>query len=71
MSMERESSKLDRHEHIGEGMIGAAAFRRLLHDECFAQAAFIAETPVDEPSDDMRNVMVLRALSAVYSVVRP
>lgn len=37
-------SKLDRHEHIGEGMIGAEAFRRLLHDERFAGAAFIAET---------------------------
>jgi deoxyribonuclease-4 len=57
-------SKLDRHEHIGEGTIGAAAFRRLLHDERFAEAAFIAETPVDEPGDEMRNVMALRALSA-------
>jgi len=57
-------SKLDRHEHIGEGTIGAAAFRRLLHDERFAHAAFIAETPVDDPGDEMRNVMALRALSA-------
>ena len=57
-------SKLDRHEHIGEGTIGAATFRRLLHDERFAHAAFIAETPVDEPGDEMRNVTALRALSA-------
>jgi deoxyribonuclease-4 len=57
-------SKLDRHEHIGEGTLGAAAFRRLLHDPRFAHAAFIAETPVDEPGDEMRNVMALRALSA-------
>jgi deoxyribonuclease-4 len=57
-------SKLDRHEHIGEGTIGAEAFRRLLHDERFAHAAFIAETPADEPGDEMRNVMALRALSA-------
>jgi deoxyribonuclease-4 len=57
-------SKLDRHEHIGEGTIGAEAFRRLLHDERFADAAFIAETPVDEPGDELRNVMALRALSA-------
>jgi deoxyribonuclease-4 len=57
-------SKLDRHEHIGEGTIGAAAFRRLLHDERFERAAFIAETPVDDPGDEMRNVMALRALSA-------
>ena len=56
-------SKLDRHEHIGEGTIGAAAFRRLLQDERFAHAAFIAETPVDEPGDETRNVATLRALS--------
>jgi len=59
-----QGSKLDRHEHIGEGTIGSAAFRRLLHDERFAHAAFIAETPVDQPGDEMRNVMALRALSA-------
>ena len=59
-----KGSKLDRHEHVGEGTIGSAAFRRLLHDERFAHAAFIAETPVDEPGDEMRNVMALRALSA-------
>ena len=57
-------SKLDRHEHIGEGMIGAEAFRRLLHDSRFAHAAFIAETPVDSPGDEARNVGVLRTLAA-------
>jgi deoxyribonuclease IV len=57
-------SKLDRHEHIGEGTIGAAAFRRLLHDERFAHAVFIAETPVDAPGDEARNVGVLRTLAA-------
>ncbi len=57
-------SKLDRHEHIGEGTIGAETFRRLLHDERFAQAIFIAETPVDAPGDEARNVMVLRTLAA-------
>ena len=57
-------SKLDRHEHIGEGTIGAAAFRRLLRDARFAHAAFIAETPVDAPGDEARNVGVLRTLAA-------
>ena len=57
-------SKLDRHEHIGEGTIGAAAFRRLLHDARFAHCAFIAETPVDAPGDEARNVGVLRTLAA-------
>ena len=57
-------SKLDRHEHIGEGTIGAASFKRLLHDARFGHCAFIAETPVDEPGDELRNVMALRVLSA-------
>jgi len=57
-------SKLDRHEHIGEGTMGAEVFRRLLHDDRFAHAAFIAETPVDAPGDEARNVGVLRTLSA-------
>ncbi|WP_158751926.1 deoxyribonuclease IV [Acidobacterium sp. S8] len=55
-------SKLDRHENIGEGTIGLGAFRRLLNDERFAHCAFVAETPVDEPGDDARNVSVLRGL---------
>ncbi len=55
-------SKLDRHEHIGQGTMGVEPFRRLLNDEHFANAAFIAETPVDEPGDEERNVRVLKSL---------
>src|ERR1039457_4287381 len=55
-------SKLDRHEHIGHGTMGVEPFRRLLNDERFAHAAFIAETPVDEPGDEERNVRVLKSL---------
>jgi len=55
-------SKLDRHEHIGQGTIGVEAFRRLLNDERFAHCAFIAETPVDEDGDEERNVRVLKSL---------
>jgi deoxyribonuclease-4 len=55
-------SKLDRHEHIGQGTMGVEPFRRLLNDERFAHAAFVAETPVDEPGDEERNVRVLKSL---------
>ncbi|HVJ06889.1 MAG TPA: deoxyribonuclease IV [Acidisarcina sp.] len=55
-------SKLDRHEHIGEGTMGLAPFRRLLNDARFRHAAFIAETPVDAPGDEQRNLGVLRGL---------
>ncbi|HLY40812.1 MAG TPA: deoxyribonuclease IV [Terracidiphilus sp.] len=56
-------SKLDRHEHIGQGMIGVEPFRRLLNDKRFAHCAFVAETPVDESGDEERNVRVLRSLA--------
>jgi deoxyribonuclease-4 len=52
-------SKLDRHEHIGRGTIGIEPFRRLLNDSRFAHCAFIAETPVDDPGDDARNVQTM------------
>ena len=55
-------SKLDRHEHIGQGTMGVEPFRRLLNDARFGHAAFIAETPVDEPGDEERNVRVLKSL---------
>lgn len=55
-------SKLDRHQHIGRGSIGFEAFSRLLNDKRTAHAAFIAETPIDEPGDDMRNVEALKKL---------
>jgi deoxyribonuclease-4 len=57
-----KGSKLDRHEHVGEGTIGVAAFRRILNDSRFQHCAFIAETPVDDPGDDARNVNVLKSL---------
>src|SRR5271165_3172067 len=55
-------SKLDRHQHIGKGSIGLEPFRRLLNDPRLAHAAFIAETPIDEPLDDLTNVNALKAL---------
>jgi deoxyribonuclease-4 len=56
------ASKLDRHQHIGQGSIGLEPFRRLLNDPRTAHAAFIAETPIDEPGDDQKNVDALKAL---------
>jgi deoxyribonuclease-4 len=55
-------SKLDRHEHIGQGTMGVEAFRRLLNDARWGHCAFVAETPVDEPGDEERNVRVLKSL---------
>jgi deoxyribonuclease-4 len=55
-------SHLDRHQHIGKGTIGTAAFGRLLNDPRLQHAAFIAETPIDKPGDDRRNVDALKRL---------
>lgn len=59
--------RVDRHEHIGKGKIGAEAFRHFLtHPRLSATAsgglpgrAFLAETPIDDPGDDRRNVAAL------------
>ncbi len=55
-------SRLDRHQHVGRGSIGPVPFRRLLNDPRLARAAFIAETPIDAPGDDSRNVAALKKL---------
>jgi deoxyribonuclease-4 len=47
---------------MGEGQIGKEPFRLLLRETKFAHAAFIAETPVDAPGDEERNVRALREL---------
>lgn len=57
-------SKLDRHQHIGQGNLGLEPFRRLLNDPRIAGAAFIAETPIDSPGDDQKNVDTLKSLVA-------
>ena len=55
-------SKLDRHQHIGQGTIGIEPFRRLLNDARFGHCAFIAETPVDDDGNEESNVRVLKSL---------
>ena len=60
-------SRRDRHQHIGQGAIGLEPFRRLLNDPRTADAAFIAETPIDQPQDDLRNVATLKSLVAIKS----
>ena len=65
---------VDRHEHIGKGKIGAEAFARILRHPRFGAAgpegltgrAFIAETPIDDPGDDRRNVAMLWELAGLH-----
>jgi len=65
--------RVDRHEHIGKGKIGAEAFARILQHPRFGTTApegltgraFIAETPIDDPGDDRRNVAMLWELAGL------
>ena len=65
--------RVDRHENIGEGKIGAEAFQRILtHPKLGALSpagltgrAFLLETPIDQPGDDRRNVAKLWELAGL------
>jgi deoxyribonuclease-4 len=55
-------SRVDRHEHIGQGYIGIPGFRRILNHPRLRGKAFILETPVDREGDDRRNLETLKRL---------
>ena len=65
-------SRVDRHEHVGDGCLGLEPFRRLLHDARFAQLPMLIETEKSVRSEragrvatdpfDMRNLDTLRRL---------
>jgi deoxyribonuclease-4 len=55
-------SRVDRHEHIGQGYIGIQGFRRILHHPRLRDKAFILETPIDREGDDRRNLLKLKRL---------
>ena len=65
--------RVDRHAHIGKGKIGRDAFVRILRHpqlaavrgEGIAGRAFLAETPIDDPGDDRRNVAMLWELAGL------
>ncbi|MFZ4731000.1 MAG: deoxyribonuclease IV [Pirellulales bacterium] len=63
-------SRVDRHEAIGAGAIGAEAFQLLLHHPGLQGIPWILETPKEgpdgkpSPAIDRRNLAMLRALAA-------
>ncbi|MBC8205477.1 MAG: deoxyribonuclease IV [FCB group bacterium] len=54
-------SRVDRHEHIGDGLLGLEPFRMLLNDKRFAGLGMYLETPQGD-DEYIRNLKVLRAL---------
>jgi deoxyribonuclease-4 len=64
-------SRVDRHEHIGDGCLGLEPFARLVNDRRFRDLPMLLETPKGEGKAtgpivpdplDMKNLGVLRAL---------
>ena len=56
-------SRVDRHEHIGDGEIGVEAFRFLLNDVRFRGIPKLLETPKTvEHDSDRKNLTLLRSL---------
>jgi len=60
-------SRVDRHQHIGKGEIGAEAFGRIVRHPKLRRLPFICETPVDRPGDDKRNLRMMRKLAGISS----
>jgi deoxyribonuclease-4 len=74
-------SRVDRHEHIGEGCLGLEPFRRILTDPRFAGLAMLIETEkargsersatiVEDPCD-RKNLATLRRLRATAPAKTP
>ena len=58
-------SRVDRHEQIGKGQIGPAAFRFIMRDRRFRKIPKVLETPKGkELLEDVENMRTLRRLSA-------
>lgn len=56
-------SRVDRHEHIGKGFIGVAAFRMLMNDKRFWGLPMCLETPKGpDLKEDRENLALLRSL---------
>ncbi len=54
-------SRVDRHEHIGQGYIGTQGFEFLLNDRRLAGLPMVLETPKEDEAD-VRNLQTLRSL---------
>lgn len=61
-SMKGSGSRVDRHQHIGDGEIGKAVFGYFLNDRRLARVPMILETPKESAAEDIANLKILRSL---------
>lgn len=59
------ASRVDRHEHIGEGCLGLEPFRHILNDPRFADLPMYLETPKGERDGESLDAINLAALRAL------
>lgn len=58
-------SRVDRHQHIGQGLLGLEPFRLLLNDPRFATLPGLLETPKGAKMlEDVENLRLLRSLAS-------
>lgn len=60
-------SRVDRHEHIGEGMLGLEPFRHLLNDPRFKSVPMYLETNKEERDGEEMDVVNLRTLRSLIA----
>jgi len=59
------ASRVDRHQHIGQGLLGLEPFRLLLNDPRFATLPGLLETPKGPKMlEDVENLRLLRSLAS-------
>lgn len=58
-------SRVDRHEHIGEGCLGLEPFRHVLNDARFAELPMYLETPKGERDGEDLDAINLRTLRSL------
>ncbi len=64
-------SRVDRHEHIGKGLLGSESFRLLFNDKRFFAIPKILETPKKHLSEDLMNMKTIgRLLSKLTKKMR-
>ncbi len=61
-------SHLDRHENIGKGQLGEAAFHRILTHPLLRDKPFILETPMEDDDASRADIEALKRLSQLPAV---
>lgn len=64
-SKKEQGSRVDRHEHIGEGFLGLEPFRFVLNDKRFAKLPMYLETKKEKRDGEDMDVVNLRVLRSL------